>query len=246
MKNICYFGEKKQGYNVRVLNEREIRASAGILFLFAMISFMNAWLNGNFDYIKIFIIAFLLDFFIRIFINPKYAPSLIIGRVFVRNQKVEYVGAPQKKFAWILGFILASTMFYLVVLNDMIGPINLYICLICLTLLFFESAFGICIGCKIYNIFNTEKARLCPGWVCETTQKEEIQTISLFQIAIALLYIIFLIALAAHKITQKETQINTSIKSHTSIDTKNECDVPEWAIKIGHEEQWKLHNGCAE
>jgi hypothetical protein len=100
MKNkIFSFGEKVEGFDVKVLNEREVRASAGILFFFAMISFMNALLLGNFYMTKIFVIIFMVDFFIRIFINPKFSPSLILGRFFVKNQKPEYVGAPQKKFA---------------------------------------------------------------------------------------------------------------------------------------------------
>lgn len=56
-------------------------------------------------------------------------------------------------------------MMYLVVLQNVRGPINLIVCLTCLLLLFFETAFGICIGCKIYNLFNPEKAQLCPGGV---------------------------------------------------------------------------------
>jgi len=28
------------------------------------------------------------------------------------------------------------------------------------------------------------------------------------------------------------------------IDEK--CQAPKWAIAIGHEDKWKLHNGCAE
>ena len=103
IKNIFYFGEKIKEFDVRVLNEREVRASAGILFCFAMIAFMNAWLIGNFNILKIFIITFLIDFFIRIFINPKYSPSIILGRIMVRNQKPEYVGAPQKRCAWGIG-----------------------------------------------------------------------------------------------------------------------------------------------
>ena len=34
------FGEHVAGYSIPVLNEREIRASAGILFVFMLISFM--------------------------------------------------------------------------------------------------------------------------------------------------------------------------------------------------------------
>ena len=66
-KKEIYFGEDNKDYEVRVLNEREVRAGAGILFLFAMISFMNAFLISNFYYLKIFITAFLIDFAVRIF-----------------------------------------------------------------------------------------------------------------------------------------------------------------------------------
>jgi len=255
MKNIFYFGEKIKGFDVRVLNEREVRASAGILFFFAMIAFMNAWLTGNFYITKIFVVAFLIDFSIRIFVNPKYSPSLIIGRFFVQYQKPEYTGAPQKRFAWIIGLILAITMFFLVVVNNVIGPINLFVCLACLTLLFFESAFGICIGCKIYNFFNKEKAKLCPGGVCEIQTKEDIQKINFSQIGITSLFIILVISLPTFGIIQnnelKNTSINQAKNTNTTLSNENvfvpekdECEVPEWAIKIGHEEQWKLHNGC--
>ena len=167
MNRVLYFGEAVDGYDVPVLNEREVRASAGILFLFAMIAFMNAWLTGSFYLTRVFVIAFLIDFSIRIFVNPKYSPTMILGRFFVRNQQEEYVGAPQKRFAWSIGLILAVTMFYLIVLNNVIGPFNLLICSTCLVLLFFESAFGICIACKVYNLAFKEKAKLCPGNTCE-------------------------------------------------------------------------------
>jgi len=74
--------------------------------MFAMVSFLNSYLLRDFAFTKIFITVFMVDFFIRIFINPKYATSLIFGRIFVQNQTPEYVGAPQKKFAWYIGFIL--------------------------------------------------------------------------------------------------------------------------------------------
>ncbi len=49
--------------------------------------------------IKYVITMFLTDFIIRVFVNPKFSPTLIIGRLIVSNQVPEYVGAPQKKFA---------------------------------------------------------------------------------------------------------------------------------------------------
>ena len=195
MKKIFQFGEKVKGYDVRVLNEREVRAGSGILFLVAIMAFMNVWLIGDLNLIKIFIVFFLLDFFIRIFINPRFAPSLVLARLIVGNQKPEYTGAPQKRFAWIVGFILASTMFYLMILNNILGPVNFAICLACLVFLFFETAFGICIGCKVYNLFNKKKAELCPGGVCEVRTKEKIQKVNWVQIMILILSVVFVFSI---------------------------------------------------
>jgi len=97
------FGETVEGYNIPVLNEREIRASAGILFLFLFISWMLIIFKENFILIKYFNLIFLTDFIIRVFINPKFSPSLIVGRLIVSRQNPEYVGAAQKKFAWTIG-----------------------------------------------------------------------------------------------------------------------------------------------
>src|SRR3982074_2024314 len=118
MSKTIQFGEDVAGYNIRVLNEREIRASAGILFLATFISLMLILFKNNFLPIKYVITVFLTDFIIRVFINPKYSPSLIIGRLIVRNQAPEYVGAQQKKFAWIIGVVLSAIMFiFLVIVN---------------------------------------------------------------------------------------------------------------------------------
>ncbi len=196
MKNIVYFGEEVAGYDIRVLNEREARAAAGILFLFAVIAFSNAWFAGNFIPLKMAVIAFLTDFLLRVVVNPKYAPSMILGRFFVSKQKPEYTGAPQKKFAWGIGLILAVTMFIIVVVFDVRGPLNLAICLLCLTFLYFEAVFGICIGCKMYNLIKKEKAKLCPGGVCEFVRKEEIQKISLAQVAVVIVFILIMMGIA--------------------------------------------------
>ena len=40
MSKLIQFGENVEGYNIPVLNEREIRAAAGILFLATFISLM--------------------------------------------------------------------------------------------------------------------------------------------------------------------------------------------------------------
>ena len=131
-------------------------------FLIMFLSILLAILKGNFLIFKYSVTAFLTDMVIRVFINPEFSPFLIFGRLIVRNQVPEYVGAPQKKFAWIIGVVLAATIFTLVVVLNSYSPISGIICMICLIFLFFETAFGICIGCKFYKIFYKEKAQVLP------------------------------------------------------------------------------------
>lgn len=184
------FGETVNGYSIPVLNEREIRASSGILFMFAFMSLMMIAFKGDFLLAKYFVTFFLLDFIIRLFVSPKYSPALIIGRLIVRNQTPEYVGAPQKKFAWRIGLVLASTMFILMVIMNSYSIITGLICLICLIFLSFESAFGICIGCLFYGWFYKEKAQYCPGEICDVNQKDDIQKTSTSQILVMIGFLV--------------------------------------------------------
>lgn len=194
MKKIFGFGEKVEGYDVPVLNEREIRASAGILFLFVLISIFTIIATENFALLKYFIIIFVLDFAIRIFVNPKFAPTLIIGRLIVIKQVPEYSGAPQKKFAWTIGLVLGIIMFVLMPVMNTYSPISGIICLICLIFLFFESAFGICLGCIVYNWIYKKKAQYCPGDSCEIKQKHEIQKVTGMQLFIVAGLIAYIVA----------------------------------------------------
>src|ERR1700675_3927952 len=192
MSKIIQFGEKVEGYNIPVLNEREIRASAGILFLATFMSLMLIIFRNNFLPIKYVITLFLTDFIIRVFINPKFSPTLIIGRLIVRNQVPEYVGAQQKKFAWIIGVALSATMFIFMVVVNSYSPITGIICLICLIFLFFDSAFGICLGCKFYSVFYKGKAQICPGEGCDKRSKQEIQKTSASQLMIVFGFVVFI------------------------------------------------------
>ena len=74
MNKTKQFGETVEGYNIPVLNEREIRASAGILYFFMFLAWMLVIFNENYFLIKIVNTIFLTDFIIRMFISPKYSP----------------------------------------------------------------------------------------------------------------------------------------------------------------------------
>lgn len=196
MNRIIQFGEEVEGYSIPVLNEREIRASAGILFLILFISILVAGLKGNFLLIKYAITIFLTDISTRVLVSPRFAPSLIIGRLIVRNQVPEYVGAQQKKFAWIIGMFLSGTIFILLVVMNARSPITGLGCLLCLVFLFFETAFGICLGCKFYSMFYREKAQHCPGEVCNAGSRQAIQKTSRAQMLVVLGFIVYVTLLA--------------------------------------------------
>lgn len=185
---LLQFGERVEGYDIPVLNEREIRAAAGLLFLATFLSLMFIVFKGNFVPIKYVVTFFLLDFIIRVFISPRYSPTLIMGRLIVRNQNPEYVGARQKKFAWKIGVGLSAIMFIFLVLVNAYSPITGIGCLICLLFLFFEAAFGICLGCKFYPLFFKEKVQYCPGEVCDVKSRQPIQKVSAAQLLITLLF----------------------------------------------------------
>ena len=198
---VIQFGERVDGYDIPVLNEREIRAAAGLLFLATFLSLMFILFQKNFVPIKYVSTFFLIDFIIRVFINPRYSPTLILGRLIVRNQNPEYVGARQKRFAWIIGVGLSAIMFIFLVLVNAYSPITGIGCLICLVFLFFEAAFGICLGCKFYPLFYKEKAQYCPGEICDTKAKQHIQKTSAVQLMVVLVFIagIFLAAFTVNK-----------------------------------------------
>lgn len=220
MKKIIKFGEDVEGYNIPVLNEREIRASAGILFLGALISLMLILFKGNFLLIKYFITVFLTDFIIRVFVNPKFSPSLIIGRLIVRNQVPEYVGAQQKKFAWIIGLILSAVMFFFLVVVNAYSIITGLICLVCLVFLFFESAFGICLGCMFYKLFYKEKAQYCPGEICDLKAKQPIQKTSSVQLLIVfgtIAYIFLMVSLLHDNFSKP---LHNLFQTHRSVSSR--------------------------
>ena len=247
------FGEVVEGYPVRVVNERTVRAASGLLFFPAVVSFMNALLTANYQPTRLFVVAFLIDMTLRM-ISPRYAPSMIVGGWIVRNQTPEWVGAPQKRFAWGLGLLLGGAMAYLMVFNRYMGPVNMLVCASCLTLMFFETAFGICLGCKLYNLFHKEQAQLCPGGVCEVPAGRT-WGMPLPQAAVLLAFVgVFLLARGwvnqtgplqgFDEMASPEEMGVTMVSGDAGKADGDRCKVPAFAKALGHEQQWKQHNGC--
>ncbi len=163
------YGEKVEGINIPVFNERAVRASAGLLFLVGIIGWMLAITTGNFQPLRGFGALFLLEMVLRLTAGHRYAPMMVLGSLITRWQRPEWVGASQKRFAWGLGFGIAAigcTGFGWLGLD---GWIMLSLCGLCLTLLFLEAAMGICVGCELQRLFAKEPPQLCPGDRCSYT-----------------------------------------------------------------------------
>lgn len=183
------YGEKVPGYEVTVINEREARAAAGILFALGLIIIFIAIGFNHTMVARIYLGFLFLDFSARV-ISPKYSPSMLLGKFAVRNQKPEYVGGLQKRFAWTLGWLISLPMLYWFVLQWDINFYKVLICVLCLSLMFLEAAFSVCVGCMIYKMFFKEGPEHCPGGVCEVKHREPIQTFNPVQAIIAIATVI--------------------------------------------------------
>ena len=62
VNNVIKFGEDVEGYTIPVLNEREIRASAGIMFLALFSALVLIMFKQDFLLVKYVIVIFLTDF----------------------------------------------------------------------------------------------------------------------------------------------------------------------------------------
>jgi hypothetical protein len=186
-----HFGEEVEGYEIPMLNEREVRAAAGILLFFATISFANMWFLQDLSMLKWFITFFMFEFFIRVLINPSLAPTMVLGRLIVKKQDPEFVGAPQKRWAWAIGLFMSTMMFFIVVIFQYKGMLNIYICMTCLAFLYLEAVFGICVGCKLYSTFSKNKAQHCPGGACSFKRTYSIQKVNKLQLIILGSFVLF-------------------------------------------------------
>jgi hypothetical protein len=161
-----------QAANYPVINERAVRATAGLMFALGFFTLLTTVYTKNLTLASWVIPLFWLDFLLKA-INPKLSIFGLIGRQFVRGQKPDYVGAVQKRFAWSLGLMMASAVWLILFVFKIRGALPLSLCSICLALMWLESACGICLGCKIYYwlrrrgiVKDPGHNPACPGGVC--------------------------------------------------------------------------------
>jgi hypothetical protein len=143
--SIFSFGYYIEGRPYKVLNERRMRASAGIMFLFGLYATINGFVLRNYEPIPYVMGGLVINFLIGLFINPKFSPTVILAWLFVGRQ----TPIP-------IGLLLSCTIFYFSLLlqtsESYFGTVC-PLCILCLLMLYLETAFAICVGCKVYDLF---------------------------------------------------------------------------------------------
>ena len=140
------------------VNENEARAAAGLTMVIGAGAFGYAYFAKQYVPLRVAASLFFVEFLRRLTAGLGYSPIGVIARGITRGRPAEWVSLKPKRFAWTLGLAMALAM--TVITNTGIrGPLPRTMCLICLTLMWMESALGVCLGCKIYGLLRRR------GWI---------------------------------------------------------------------------------
>jgi hypothetical protein len=152
------FGQKIPGLasngrqlRAAVFDENEVRAAAGLTMVTGAVAFSFAYFDKQYVPLQVVASLFFVEFLIRVTVGIHHSPFGLVARAITFGRPPEWVSAKPKRFAWSLGLGMAFAM--TVITNSGIrGYLPRTICLICLTLMWLESALGLCLGCKIHGL----------------------------------------------------------------------------------------------
>jgi hypothetical protein len=134
-----------------VFNENEVRAAAGLTMVMGAVAFAYAYFDGNYVPLQVVATFFFVEFLVRVTTGLRHSPTGVLARALTLGQPPEWVSAKPKRFAWTIGLALSSSM--MVITNSGIrGTLPRTICLICLTMMWFEAVLGLCLGCKLHGM----------------------------------------------------------------------------------------------
>lgn len=145
-----------------VVDERVVRAAAGITMALGAVAFSLAYFDKVYVPLQVAASLFFIEFLIRVTIGIRHSPVGLVARAMTLGQPPEWVPATPKRFAWTLGLVMAGAMTAITNVGIR-GYLPRTICLICLTLMWMESALGLCLGCQIYA------ALVRRGWLRAST-----------------------------------------------------------------------------
>ncbi len=179
---------RQRNRRVAVVNENEVRAAAGVTMVLGAVAFSYAYFTRQYIPLQVVATLFFVEFLTRVVIGLRYSPVGLLARAMTAHQPPEWVSAKPKRFAWTLGLAMAFAM--TIITNSGIrGTLPRTICVICLTLMWMESALGLCLGCQIYGLLIRRGWRtadrgieVCANGACKppiTTRTPSTGTVSL-------------------------------------------------------------------
>ena len=154
-----------------VVNENEVRAAAGLTMVIGAVAFSYAYFDKQYVPLQATASLFFADFLVRVTLGLRFSPVGVAAHAITHWRPPDWVTAQPKRFAWTLGMVMALAM--TVITNVGIrGLLPRTICLICLTLMWMESALGLCVGCKLHGLlarrgWTTPGFELCTDGTCE-------------------------------------------------------------------------------
>lgn len=173
IKHWFRFESNTAGNSRAFINERAVRARAGLLFLIPVILLFiridhgnhDQWIvdkithaivereyNHTFAHVLIFFVIY--EMLVAMFIKTSHLSiTSQLGVLFTYRQTPIYQTMQPKIFAWTIGLVLAVlcqiSLYYTVMQS-----VAFYFLAACLLFMWLESACGICVGCKIFGILS--------------------------------------------------------------------------------------------
>jgi hypothetical protein len=156
-----------------VVNERAVRATAGIVMVLAAVAIAIAYFDKNYTPVRVISVIVAVDYLLRQVAGlTPLSPIGTLGTLLVNNQAPEWVGATQKRFSWAMAFGMA--LLIAILTNAGVHGLGVQLIgLALITLLWLESVVGFCVGCFIYSrlikagLIHPEDAPACGGNSCE-------------------------------------------------------------------------------
>jgi hypothetical protein len=141
-----------------LVDETAVRAAAGLTMVIGAVAFAYAYFAKQYVPLQVVSSLFFVEFLARTTTGLRYSPIGVIAGAMTRGQPPAWVSAQPKRFAWTLGRGMALAM-TVITNSGLRGYLPRTMCLICLTLMWMESALGLCLGCKIHGLLARR------GWV---------------------------------------------------------------------------------
>jgi hypothetical protein len=136
---------------MRAVDEHRVRAAAGTTMALGAVAFAYAYFRQLYWPLQAVSAFFTLEFALRLTLGLRRSPVGLLAGLLTRRHAPEWVSVRPKRLAWTLGLAMAAAM--AIITNSGIrGWLPRSVCLLCLALMWLESAAGLCLGCEIHHL----------------------------------------------------------------------------------------------